>query len=306
MNIHGVLHKTWVNCVVEKGSPTERDFLRSLHSRETLTELELSLNDELLHSGNYPYVKVTSIWVDHTPQCWFYPVPQHIPVRKNKTQSSCELADLLIVVWDDSSKSSGLAWLLQGKRGKTFNCISRSGSTKIERYLLENGPRFCLSFRTSLTSPSKFFPIGKVDGYCLDYLTNNNQYDYCDFLQIKDATSKRWPSNFSPYQVVWPLTGTSYSLGQIFINMIKQVNPNAGQHFSRNSKVDDWNELVNFLLDETYKSSRVGTAQGSLQNHSYLLPQAKRGIIHNNLPSGPVEESEMNYGIPIIELTRLL
>ncbi|MBE4160066.1 hypothetical protein HJ102_22505 [Vibrio parahaemolyticus] len=213
MNIHAVLHKIWGRCVNTFGNPTERDFLRSLHDRNALTELEISLNDELRSLGSSPSVKVTSIWVDHTPQCWFYPIPQHIPVRKNKTQSSCELADLLIIVWDDLSKTSGIAWLLQGKRGKTFNRISNSGSTKIERYLLEGGPRFCLSTRTSLSQFSKFVPLGEPSGYCLDYLTKSNRYEYCDFLQIKDANAKRWPSNYSPYQVVWPLKKNKLQFG---------------------------------------------------------------------------------------------
>lgn len=299
--VTSALDTIWQNCVTKYVKPNEREFLRALHSTSSLTNIKNALNADLRSSGSSISVAITSVWVDHTPQCWFLPIPTYFQVNKSKEQTSCELADLLVVVWDGPTKQTGTAWLLQGKLGRTYNKIAARGSTKIERHLLETGPAFLLSQQTGVGRSHTVNPLGSKHSYCLNYLTAKKRYAYSDFLQIKHADSKRWNTSISPFQVVWPLSGANSSFGCALFDMVANAKSGFGLKFKRNNMSDDWDALVNVLLDETIATSKTGTAKGALQNTAQFSLYSNGPIVN---PVKSSRKGENGGAISLIEVVK--
>ena len=190
----------FTDCKVS-GNPSERDFLRGIHHPPGLCVLKGSLDVELLRQMK-PRVSITSVWVDHTPQCWF-----GSNSKGSWGKPSCELADLLVVVWDDKNQKNGRALLVQAKKGKSHNRISLSSrSTSNEFELLSHAPKFILSNQTSTISGVPPSPVSSTV-LCEFQLHryNGNRLRHCTFLQIRDANAKRWPqSKYLSWQTMWP------------------------------------------------------------------------------------------------------
>lgn len=147
MSLSLALEVIWDLTLCNSGSnPSERDYLRTMHHPPGLCMWAYYLNRELANRGLKP-VSISSVWVDHTPQCWYN------QVKGILQKPSCELADLLIVAWDDWKKSKGRALLVQAKKGKNHSRIAISNaSTRKELILLGGAPRFLLSRQTSVAS----------------------------------------------------------------------------------------------------------------------------------------------------------
>lgn len=243
-------------------APTERDYLRGIHHPPGLCIWAYSLNHELLDL-KLPRVSITSIWVDHTPQCWFG------SSAKRWAKPSCELADLLVVVWDDKTRKSGRALLVQAKRGKSHSkiCVSNPSTNK-EFQLLSMAPKFLLSNQTSTikgTPPSPVSTIVNCEFQLLKY--NGKRLRHCTFLQIRDSRAKRWPQNqYQSWQTIWPPSSHRGTYSDAIINMVAKSPGAMGEPFStQNQSTTDWDRLITLLINETVAVAG-GTSQGSRQN----------------------------------------
>lgn len=240
----------------------ERDFLRELHSVWGLRRLAWAINSDLFGLGKA--VSLTSIWLDHTPQCWLERTASGIWEKP-----SCELADLLVVVWDDESMKGGRALLLQGKMANSpARLIAGGVSTRKERFLLEASPHFLLSNQTSVRKGFSPNPYSKhlKSIFCLDHFgTNASTYRHCRFLQIRKASATRWDSTASPWQAHWPSNAQTVPYARSLAEMVIQRASAAGEHFDRHSCTRDWDALINILIDSTVALCGHGTSKGPAQ-----------------------------------------
>lgn len=281
--------------------PTERDFLRALHIQCLLElwcyQLQLDLNLQGL-SG----VDVASVWVDHTPQCWF---GRH---GSSWSKPSCELADLLVVVWDGPSRRTGRALLVQAKRGKYHDRIPvSSGSSKKEFHLLSSAPRFFLSRQTSFGKNGILKPYSQttksefqLEGFSGSILP------HCTFLQIRDARALSWPALESSWQSMWPTNSFRTAFPEVIRQMAGSYSNSLGKRFKYGNVANEWDRLVTVLIDETLTATG-GTARGALQSsvssypaftaESQLLP-----IMDHSANEGNGSE-EHPRGIPCIFVT---
>ena len=236
--------------------------------------------------------------MDHTPQCWYGGLPN------SRLKPSCELADLLFVIWDDSREISGRALLIQGKKGKTHSKILTSeSSTKKEINLLSDAPDFLLSNQMSVIKgahPNAFSALADCEFKLNQY--SGARLDHCTFLQIRDAKARRWPQNlYSSWQTMWPPGAHAESLDSVLIEMVRKTSGALGKPFQRSLKGNDWDRLVTLLIDQTLRSAK-GTAKGSLINHVNFQGVGGMvsggGIINNDF-----EDSEEPGGISTILIT---
>lgn len=265
--------------------PAERDYLRSAHHPPGLWIWAHSLNCELARFG-LPRVSITSIWVDHTPQCWYG------KANGKWRKPSCELADLLVVAWDDRRRRTGTALLVQSKKGRSISRISVSNaSTKKELHLLGAAPRFLLSGQTSARtgySPQPMNPNVNCEFQLDSY--KGIRLQHCTFLQIKDQEAKRWPTQSSSWQTLWPPSAHHEPYTEAIIGMVIKFPSALGKPFVKNSKRDEWDRLVSLLINETI-SGITGTAHGARQHtvYHYDIGNFSHGgfneIIENEPPS---------------------
>lgn len=252
--------------------PTERDYLKALHHPPGLCVWWNALNVELSRQ-KLPAVSVTSIWVDHTPQCWF-------GSRSGQWwKPSCELADLLIVAWDNARRSSGRALLVQAKKGKSHSRVTRSNaSTKKELQLLGRAPRFLLSGQTATpvgASPAPINPAVSCEFKLAGY--TGTRLDHCTFLQIKDTLAKRWPIEAAKWQTMWPPSNHRQSYSAAMLDMAAKSPGAMGKAFRTNNTKDEWDRLVNVLISETMAGIE-GTAGGSRQNTIFHIGDGDLGL----------------------------
>lgn len=279
--------------------PTERDYLRAVHHPPGLYVWATSLNLELLILG-YPAVSVASVWVDHTPQCWY--------TKKKGAwhKPSCELADLLLVTWDDHRRKAGRALLVQAKKGKSPNRISVSNkSTKKELQLLGRAPKFLLSSQKSVasgSSPNPLNPTVNCEFQLPSYGTSRLQH--CTFLQIKDAKAKRWSAIIPSWQTMWPPNSHPETYSAAILGMITRPINAMGKHFILGNMSDDWDRLITVLINETLASSG-GTARGKKQ-HTYFYLSSRNmdfpGRLYGGF-EGEIPVSDDPQGISTVFIT---
>lgn len=261
MLLESALNFIWHFTGENAGSiPTERDYLRSLHHPIGLWFWSTCLQLEL--ETTHPDISVTSIWVDHTPQCWFG------KVNGAWGKPSCELADLLIVVWDNSRRETGKALLVQAKRGKSYNYIPISGSsTKKELKVLGQAPNFLLSNQQSVALGTSPKPINS--SVCCEFRLasyRGSPLRHCTFLQIRDPRSSRWSTvPVSPWQTMWPPNRHRKSYSNVIKGMLSGARGSIGKSFQLGNMANDWDRLVTILVYETIHAAG-GTAGGALQN----------------------------------------
>lgn len=281
--------------------PTERDYLRSIHHPIGFWLWSYSMQVEMRHT--HSSISISSIWVDHTPQCWYG------NVGGNWAKPSCELADMLIIVWDSKLRNSGKALLVQAKRGKSYNRIPLSNpSTKKEINLLGKAPKFLLSNQLSASSGKCPQPMNSK--LCCEFKLapySGVPLEHCTFLQIRDARSKRWPRKTAAYwQTMWPPNLHQKAYSDVIKEMLPHSGGSVGKRFVFGSMNNDWDRLVTMLVKETV--NRVGgTAQGKSQHSvrtargEYLLFDDTGGV---DLPSIDYPESdEPGGGISTIFIT---
>jgi hypothetical protein len=257
-----VLEALWGNAVVSYAGH-ERDFLREIHGFWGINRLAWAINSDLWPIGQL--ASLSSVWIDHTPQCWY-------GNRGGKfSKPSCELADLLIIVWGDASMQSGRALLVQGKMASAPDRLKMgSPSTKRELTLLEQSPQFMLSNQTSVQSTKEPSPYvhGDVPGstFCLAHLGSDPKaLKHCTFLQIKERSAgKHWPIGASSWQTHWPSAANTRAYSRCLTEMVSGAHGCLGEPFTRGSRSSDWERLVNLLIDTTVDMVR-GTAKGPLQ-----------------------------------------
>ncbi|WP_349918656.1 hypothetical protein [Aeromonas veronii] len=300
MNLESTFEFIWHYALHFEGPfPVERDYLRVVHHPPGLWLWADSLNSDLCRLG-HPCVSVTSIWVDHTPQCWY--------TQRNGAwlKPSCELADLLIVTWDDENRKAGRALLVQAKRGKSYNRISISNkSTKTELRLLGTAPKFLLSSQTSTTlgsSPSPLNPKINCEFKLPSY--ENSRLEHCTFLQIKDAKARRWPMTIPSWQTIWPPASYSETYSEAILGMITRPINSLGKHFIFGNMSDDWDRLITLLINETLASSG-GTARGKKQQISFSLNSNDTDCFRalNNSFEGEFPASDDPQGISTVFIT---
>lgn len=279
--------------------PSERDYLRAVHHPPGLYIWANSLNLELLSLG-YPAVSVTSVWVDHTPQCWFG--------QKNGAwdKPSCELADLLIVTWEDHRRKAGKALLVQAKKGMSYNHIVVSNkSTKKELSLLGSAPKFLLSSQTSVASGCSPNPlVSKLN--CEFQLPSygGSRLQHCTFLQIKDAKAKRWPTTVPSWQTMWPPSTHLEAYSEAILGMVTRDANAMGKHFILGNISNDWDRLITILINETLASSG-GTSKGKTK-HTYIFLEARNLGLLGSLNGNFEEEipvSDDPQGISTVFIT---
>ena len=112
------------------GRAEERWFLQKLHRTQELTELAAHIAERLHRLGKICSVQVQSVWIDALPQA---------VGEADGKRVKCELADLLYVVelHQPGVPVKERALLMQGKMAPTHNKLPLTGSTKVERALLE-------------------------------------------------------------------------------------------------------------------------------------------------------------------------
>ena len=278
--------------------PSERDYLRSVHHPPGLFVWAYALNLELRNTGLSP-VSISSVWVDHTPQCWY--------TQRNGAwgKPSCELADLLIVVWDDQNKKAGRALLVQAKRGKSRSRVAVSqASTKKELHLLGAAPKFLLSGQTSVVSGGSPKPLNpKVTCEFQLHHYKGSRLRHCTFLQIKDASAKRWPSNVSSWQTMWPPSSHHETYSEAILGMVAGSANALGRPFINGNMSDDWDRLVTLLINETLATTR-GTAKGPRQHTIFHLGSGNIGIGGTGgIQEGEVPASDDPQGISTVFIT---
>lgn len=245
--------------------PSERDYLRSVHHPPGLCVWVYGLDLELRNLGYSP-ISISSVWVDHTPQCWY--------TQRNGTwhKPSCELADLLIVSWDDQNKRTGRALLVQAKKGKSQGRVAVSNaSTKKELNLLGNAPKFLLSGQTSIVpggSPKPLNPRVNCEFQLPPYVGSRLQH--CTFLQIKDAGAKRWPTSVLSWQTMWPPSLHHEAYSKAILGMVTRSANAMGRPFTKGNMTADWDRLVTVLINETLATTK-GTARGARQHTIFHL-----------------------------------
>lgn len=276
-----------------KSVPTERDYLRAIHHPVGFWLWAYSLQVEL--SNIYSSISVSSIWVDHTPQCWWG------SVNGNWGKPSCELADILVVVWDNGQKKGGKALLVQAKRGKSPNRIPISNpSTKKELNLLGDAPQFLLSNQFSTGSSQTPQPMNP-DLCCEFQLApySGARPEHCAFLQIRDAKSKIWATTKrASWQTIWPPNSHQESYSDVIKGILTNASGAIGKPFIFGNRNDDWDRLVTLLVKETARRAG-GTAQGATQHsvcsrgEGFYLTTCEKGI---DLPNIEYPESEKTDG----------
>ncbi|CAM0554887.1 hypothetical protein EHLJMEHL_00475 [Vreelandella titanicae] len=285
-----------------RSNPTERDYLRTIHHPVGFWLWAYSLQVELRHF--FSSISVSSIWVDHTPQCWFG------SVNGNWGKPSCELADVLVVVWDNRQKKGGKALLVQAKRGKSYNRIPISNpSIKKELALLGQAPKFLLSNQLSVGSGKLPQPMNsrllcefKLDPY------SGARLKHCTFLQIRDAKSKRWQqTKNSSWQTMWPPNMHREAYSDVIKGILANGSGTIGKPFAFGNMHNDWDRLVTLLIKETV-SKAGGTAQGKSQHSVWCLGKEpymlnpKNGI---DLPNIDYPEGDdLGGGISTMFITR--
>lgn len=261
---HDILESAWTSAA-RLPNASERDFLREIHATWGLWRLAWALNNDLFWQG--VSVSLTSVWIDHTPQCWF-----GVSASGGWQKPSCELADLLVVAWEDHRMQAGRAVLLQGKIARNpDHLVVGSASTKNELALLENSPLFLLSNQTSVrkgNQPSPYSSRGK-SAFCLaEFGSNPSQYQHCRFLQIRHPKARRWKEPLSNWQAHWPASRDTQPYARSLSKMVLRSHDAFGADFRRNATASDWDALVNTLVDSTVGSARRGTAKGPTHTQS--------------------------------------
>ena len=281
MPLQSAFEIIWHSLSARTTRPTERDFLRSIHHNPELSFWTYCLNLEIQNKGLSP-VSVSSIWVDHTPQCWY-------KYSKGKwSKPSCELADLLIITWDNQQRKSGRAILVQAKRGKSHNSIPISNSsTKKELNLLGNAPKFLLSSQLSVASgnaPKPLNPNVNCEFQLSPY--SGKRLNHCTFLQVKDVVAKRWPSQTLSWQTMWPPSAYPEPYSKAIVDMVSGYHGAMGERFIYGNLHNDWDRLVTVLINETLAGCG-GTAKGQKQHTAFYFSETEQslwGSAGNDIP----------------------
>ena len=272
--IYKIFEDIWTN-VVYNGKAHEREFLREIHGIHGLKKIATAVNSELILHNKF--ARFTSIWVDHTPQCY-------VQKKNGWGKPSCELADLLIIVRNGHSKKVGKALLIQAKMAnKPFVLVANNASTKNQLKLMSTKYSFLLSNNTN--NPIPYTGNENTSVFNLSNLIGNNYHH--QFLQIKKSSSskKNWPACVSSWIILWPLkknNADAYSTK--LLDMCLHQNT-IGADFNFDNNGCDWSQLVKLLFETTVNSARHGTAKGSLQNTVQFMPNDFSDFMKKNYPA---------------------
>jgi len=244
--LNAVLLATWSSATGKH----ERDFLRALHNSKNIRALALELNRFALPKGFA--VHLSSLWVDWQPQSWKW-----IKAHKQYQKPSVELADLVVIVWDDASHQSGKALILAAKMGVSHNSFAPYGkSTQKEKTFLESPYPFLLS--NSLSGTPASLPGFTYKECEFDFSTSKG-FNLWRWLLIKKNTASNWGVSRLRFTAKSESATTSFkSFGEELVNLL--LNRSSGRFFV-GCMTCEWCRLINLLLGHTSNRSeerRVG------------------------------------------------
>lgn len=174
----------------------ERGYLRALHSKANLTALAQEMNRLTLPARRA--VTLSSLWVDWQPQCWKWNV-----AKANFSKPSVELADLIVVVWDDNTQQVGTALVLAAKMADTATSFSLHGrSTKKEIAFLESPYRFLIS--RDMKGAARALPGFTVKECEFDFSVQNvgrPGFNFWRWLLIRKKMTTRWRAKRTAFSV---------------------------------------------------------------------------------------------------------
>jgi hypothetical protein len=273
-----VLEDIWTQIDTGPTKRDERDFLRALHDRGNLQKIA----SEVLRNGIVRRKHtLTSIWVDAHPYAWSGGASPLWDSPK------CELADLLVIIWDTHLKSEGRAIFVQGKMAKYPQHIESGKSTNIQRVFMETAPPFALS-----TSSEHLTPLTNnlaTSEFHLHNLANRAGFLFQQFsyLQIRSSKrARRWPNGVAPFIALWPSTeskGVSYAE---FLAHLANCDC-AGTNFSIAKRATDWDNLIYELIRHT-----LGRFAGHAQGPNISTAYADMGNDVGNVGYLPLLETE--------------
>lgn len=237
----------------------ERDYLRALHEKANLQALARELNRFTLNSG--VALKLSSLWVDWQPQSWKW-----IQSRKIFDKPSVELADLVVVVWNDSHQKNGTALILAAKMSTVPDMFSLSGkSTKKEITFLESPYKFMLS--NNMSGVPKPLP-GFTQSQCEFNFSANLGFNYWRWMIIRRHNSTAWSSKTLRYTVKKNSINKSISsLSNSLVEMIAK--PSLGR-FSTNCFKCEWCRFINVLLGHTATIAHHPKAHGPARVETFV------------------------------------
>jgi len=247
--LNRVLHDTWNSAA----GTTERDHLRALHDHANLLALAQELNRSVLPRGFS--IKLSSLWVDWQPQSWKW-----ISSRNSFDKPSVEIADLLVVVWDDALCLSGKALVLAAKMGDAPKQFALSGkSTKKEITFLESPYKFMLSNSMSGT-PRPLTGFTRSD--CEFDFSASGGLDHWRWMVIRKNNATAWLPPVVRHTVkTSAAAATSHSFSRMLLSTILQP----GGSFHSLCNCSEWCRLVNLLLghtgNTTYHPKALGPAR---------------------------------------------
>lgn len=252
--LNRVLLNTWSSA---KGS-TERDHLRALHDHANLVALAHELNRNALPLGFA--LKLSSLWVDWQPQSWKW-----ISARNCFDKPSVEIADLLVVVWDDALCLNGKALVLTAKMGDAPKQFALSGkSTRKEITFLESPYKFMLS--NNLSGTPRPLP-GFTHNQCEFDFSSSGGLDHWRWMIIRKNNAAAWTPAVVRHTVKTSASAaTSYSFSSMLLSTLLQP---CGR-FHSNCGCSEWCRLINLLLGHTGNIAHHPKALGSARINAFM------------------------------------
>lgn len=293
-----LLSVIWNNGIAN-GKKTELQLLHEIHRQENLQRLGAAIN--LATLKHKKIATLTSVWVDKSPLCW-------VNKRKNKwVRPTNELADLLIVTWNNRNKKQGKALLLQAKLSTEPIKINRNQeNTARELYLMEKSPEFLLSKKNERISiPSPYINNSEVDStFNLKtvFKTNVDSYRHFRILNIKNNKKNNWDEKINPWMTFWPKDqNSSANLSRTIIDMVLSKDV-VGENFEYNTEsANHWDRLISNLIKSTQNIVRKN---GNLQNISFCNSSDLRNLLGvQNIPNEIKLDSDLETEEPGNKIT---
>lgn len=190
----------------------------------------------------------------------------------NKVLLSVEIADLVVVIWDDDGCREGTAIVLSGMMGMSQSEFSLTGpSTKKEISFLESPYRFMLS--NNLSGTPKPLP-GFTKAEC-EFDLSGKGLDSWRWLLIKKPSCTRWKHHTIRHTVKKSSSALrSHSLAALLYGAIVNPPPFGQGQFILGCGCSEWCKLINLLLGHTKLVANHPKARGPARVDTFVSQHA--------------------------------